>query len=170
MIDLTEKILGETAQLIELDLRDDFINLILSMSQQTKHKILIFSHDLDKSLYGSNELYEVIKHLAIKNHRNKIQILVQDAEHMTKHDHPLLKLSHRISRNISIKVTSQEYSDVVKTFLLFDDCAYIMQEHSDRYDVSGNFSARAETKVLTKQFHEMWERGVIDNSLRQLEL
>ena len=169
-MDLTEHKLGETTPLINLDMREDFINLILCMSQQVKHRIRIFSHDLDKSLYGSNELYEVIKQLAIQNHRNKIQILVQDSLPMTRNGHPLLRLSQRVSRNVSIKKTSREYKDIAKTFILFDDCGYIFQEHPDRYEGSGNFSSRAETKILIARFHEMWEHGVVDSSLRNLEL
>lgn len=170
LIDFTLSKLGETAQLIELDQSDDFVDLIISMSKQAKHQILIFSYDLDKVLYGNNKLYEIIKNLAIKNHRNQIKILVQNAVAMTKNDHPLLKLSHRVSRNISIKITSREYRGVIKTFIIFDDCGYIIQDHPERYEASGNFSARAEIKQLVKKFHEMWKRGEIDNSLRQLRL
>ena len=170
MTDITANKLGKTDLLIELDQRDDFMNLILSMSQQAKHRILIFSHDLDKSLYGTNELYEAIKKLAIQSQRTHIQILVQDAILMTKNGHPLLKLSHRISSHVSIKITSKEYRDIYETFIVFDDCGYIIQGDPERYEARGNFSAPAETKHLVKKFHEMWERGVIDNSLRQLGL
>jgi ABC-type thiamine transport system ATPase subunit len=82
MIDLTSHILGETNEHIEVDLREDLRQLILTMGQQAKHRILIFSHDLDHNLFDTEELYETIKNLAIKNPRTHIHILVQNAHPM----------------------------------------------------------------------------------------
>ena len=170
MIDLTSYKLGETDQLVEVELLEDLRQLILAMSQQAQHSILIFSHHLDKNLYDTEELYEAIKNLAIKSHRTHIHILVQDARPMTKNSHRLLELARRISSHISIKVTAKEHQDIVETFIIFDDHAYIIQGNPDRYDARGNFYAPRNTRKLSEQFHDMWERGIVDNTLRRLSL
>jgi len=170
MIDLSSHQLGETDELIEVEFREDLRDLILAMGEQAQHRILIFSHDLDKSLYGAQELYEAIKTLAVKSHRTHIQILLHDAGSMTKNGHRLLELARRISSHISIKVTSNEYKDVYETFVVFDDRGYVVQEHHDRYEGSGNFYAPGQTRLLSEQFHEMWERAVVDSTLRRLSL
>lgn len=170
MIDLTSYKLGETDELLELERKDDLSTLILSMAQQAQHRILIFSHDLDKSLFGTAELNEVIKLLAIKDRRTHIHILVQDPAPMVKSDHPLLKLARRISSHMTIKVAAKEHQDEIENFIIFDDRGYIVQDNPSRYDSSGNFYAPLKTRQFSEHFLEMWERGVIDSSLRQLSL
>ena len=170
MIDLTTQTLGKTDQLIEVVLKDDLKQLILAMSQQAQHRILIFSHHLKHSLFDNDELYEAIKNLAIKDRRTHIQILVQDTRHMASKGHRLLKLARRISSHISIKLTAKEHQDIFETFIIFDNCAYILLTHPEHYDAVGNFYAPLKTRKLSELFEEYWERSIIDNSLRQLSL
>lgn len=170
MIDLTSYTLGETDQLIEVDSRDDLRQLILAMAQQAQHRILIFSHDLDKSIFDTEELYEAIKNLAIKSHRTHIHILVHDAKPMATEGHRLLNLTRRISSHMSIKITAKEHHDVYENFIIFDDDAYILRENPARFTAIGNFYAPLKARQLYEQFLEMWEHGVVDNSLRRLSL
>ena len=170
MMDFSNYKLGETDEEIEVELRDDLKNLILTMSQQARHRILIFSHDLDNSLFGDDPFYEAIKTLAIQDRRSHIHILVQDPKPMVQIDHRLLKLSRRISSHMSIKVVAKEHQDVIENFVIFDDRGYVLQDHPARYEGVGNFYAPLKTRQLADHFMEMWERGVVDASLRQLSL
>ena len=170
MIDLTSYKLGESDQLIEIDSRDDLRQLILAMAQQAQHRILIFSHELDKSIFDTEELYEAIKNLAIKSNRTHIHILVHDPKSMAKEGHRLLNLTRRISSHMSIKITAKEHHDVYENFMIFDDNAYIIRENPARFTAVGNFHAPLKTRQLSEHFLEMWERGVDDSSLRRLSL
>lgn len=170
MIDLTSHKLGETDQHIEVDLKEDLKQLILAMSQQAKHRILIFSHDLDHFLFDTEELYEAIKNLAINSRRTHIHILVQDARPMTKNGHRLLRLARRISSHMQIKITAKEHRDIIETFIILDDRGYIVKSHPERYEAYGNFYEPLKTHQLSDQFEELWNRGNIDSSLRRMSL
>ena len=170
MIDLTTYKLGETDQLIEVESREDLRQLILAMSEQTQHRILIFSHQLDNSLFDTEELYDAIKNLAVRSQRTHVHILLQDARPMTRNSHRLLDLTRRISSHMSIKITAREHREIFETFIVFDDQAYIIQDNPERYDARGNFYSPLQTRQLAEQFLEMWEQGIIDNTLRRLSL
>lgn len=170
MIDLTSYKLGKTDERIETEQREDLRHLILTMSEQAANQIFIFSHDLDHSLFDTDELYEAIKSLAIKNQRTHIHIIVHDAKPMTKNGHRLLKLARRITSHMQIKITAKEHKDILETFIIFDDRGYIIQNHPERFEAYGNFYAPLKARQLTEEFEEIWNRGVIDNSLRQLSL
>ena len=170
MIDLTSHRLGETNELIDVDIKEDLRHLILSMSQQAKHRILIFSHDLNHALFDTDELYEAVKILAIENQRTHIHILVQDAKPMTKKGHRVLRLARRITSHMQIKVTAKEHEDILESFIIFDDRAYIVQNHPERFEAYGNFYDPLKTHQLTEKFEELWGRGIIDSSLRRLSL
>lgn len=169
-MDFTAYKLGETDELIEFERREELHNLIVAMSQQAKHRILIFSHHLDNSLFGSETLYDAIKNLAIQDRRSHIHILVQDPKPMVQCDHRLLKLTRRISSHMGIKVVAREHQDVIENFILFDDRGFIIQDNPSRYEGSGNFYAPLKNRQLSDHFLEMWERGSLDSSLRQLSL
>lgn len=170
MIDFTSYKLGKTDQLIEVESRDDFRQLILTLSQQAQHRILIFSHHLDMNLYDNEELYEAIKNLAIRSPRTHVNILVHDAGPMTKNGHRLLELTRRISSHMGIKITAKEHKDVFETFMIFDDRGYIIQGNPELYNAKANFYAPLNTRHLSEQFLNMWEHAVIDNTLRRLSL
>ncbi len=163
-------ILGETKHLITVDTKADLKLLIFTMSQQAKKHIIIFSHHLDSQLFDNEALYEVIKHLAIKSPRTYIKILLQNSKPMITHGHRLLTLARRISSHIEIKVVAKEDLDIMETFLIFDEHAYIIHQHPDRYEAEANFYDPLKTKHLNEQFKEMWDHASIDRSLRQLSL
>ncbi len=170
MIDLTSHILGESNNFIELDCREGLRQLILTMTQQTTHRILIFSHSLDHTLFDTDELYEAIKLLAIKNKRTHIHILVQDTKPMTQKGHRLLNLTRRISSHMQIRITAEEHKDILETYIIFDDRAYIVQNHPERFEAYGNFFDPLKARQLTEQFEELWNRANIDSSLRRLSM
>ena len=170
MIDLTSQTLGETNEHIEVGLREDLRQLILSMSQQAKHRILIFSHSLEHDLFDTDELYEAIKTLAIGSQRTHIHIIVQDTKPMTGKGHRLLELARRITSHMKIKVTAREHENIIENFIIFDDSAYIIQNNPEQFEAYGNFYEPSKTRQLSEQFDELWARGIIDSSLRRLSL
>lgn len=170
MIDLTSCRLGETNELIEIELKEDLRHLILTMSLQAKHRILIFSHDLNHALFDTDELYETIKTLAIASRRTYIQILVQNPQDMIKGGHRLLNLARRISSHIAIKITAKEHEDILETFIIIDDRAYIIHNNPQRFEAYGNFFDPLKTRQLSEQFEDLWNRGISDSSLRRLSL
>jgi hypothetical protein len=170
MTDYDSYKLGETDELIKVSQRDELASLILAMSRQANQRILIFSRDLENSIFGNTDLYEAVKELAIRSQRTHIDILVQDLEHILKEGHRLLQLTRRISSHMTIKVTAKEHQDILENFLIFDDRAYIVRENPYRYEAEGNFYAPLHARRLEEQFTEMWERGYVDVSLRRLHL
>lgn len=169
-MDFSAHTLGETEQLLEVELRDDLQQLILSMSRQARQRILIFSHALDHHLFDSDELYEAIKTLAIAHQRSYIKIIVQDPHPMSQKGHRLLRLAQRLTSHITLKITAKEHQDRLENFIIFDDRAYIMQNSPERFEASGNFYEPLKARQLEEQYTELWERGEIDSSLRRLSI
>ena len=170
MIDINMHRLGETDELIETESSRDLQQLILAMSRQARHRILIFSHAFEPELFDNDALYDAVKTLAIASQRTHIHILVQDARPMTRRGHSLLRLARRISSHIKIKVTAEEHQDILENFIIFDDRGYIVQNNPERFEGYGNFYAPLKARQLEEKMTELWERGHIDSSLRQLSL
>jgi hypothetical protein len=170
MIDLNTYQLGKTDQILHTDSKNNLQQLILTMSQQARQRILIFSHALDHHLFDNPALYEHIKKLAIANRRTYIQILIQNSQPMSRKGHCLLTLTRRLSSHIQIKITAKEHRNVIENFIIFDDRGYIFQENPERFDAQGNFYDPLKTRQLTEQFTQLWEYGMMDSTLRQLSL
>ena len=170
MLDLSQHLIGQTDQLINVDLKADLAQLILVMSQQAEKRICIFSHHLDHVLFDQVALYDAIKALAIKNRHTYIQILVQDTKPMTRKGHQLLELSRRLSSHIAIKKVSKDQQNILKTFIIFDNYAYITHDDPDRYDGKANFYAPMAVRQFSEKFELFWQQAHIDSSLRQLNI
>ena len=167
---VSNALLGKSDEIIDIHNHDDFFQILLQMSQQSRRNILIFSHSLDHRIYDNEDMYTAFKDLAIASRHTYIKILLQDAKPMTTRGHRLLELSRHLSSHVAIRLTAKEHKDILKTFILVDDCGFIIQDNPHRYDARCSFNAPLHARDLKEKFTDMWERGFEDNSLRRLGL
>lgn len=170
MIALSNYTLGETDDTFTIDHHSDFLQCLLSMTQQSQRHILVFSHSLDHRIYDNQAMYSAFKNLAIANHHSYIQILLQHARPATTRGHCLLELSRHLSSHVSMRLTSKEHRDILKTFLIVDDRGFIIQENPGRYNAKVNFNAPLHTRDLKHKFIHMWEHGSEEATLKRLGL
>ncbi len=170
MNDLANYTLGETNKPLILDNHNDFYQILLSMTQQSRRNILVFSHDLDHRIFNTEPIYNSFKDLAIASRHTYIRILLQHTGVMITKGHRLLELSRHLSSHVSIRICAKEHRDIIETFAVVDERGFIIQENPYRYIANSNFNAPQQARNLTEKFVTMWEQGIEDVSLRRLSL
>lgn len=170
MNDFAHYTLGKTNKPLILDNHNDFYLILLSMTQQSRRNILVFSHHLDHRIFNSEAIYSSFKDLAIASRHTYIRILLQEPGVMITMGHRLLELSRHLSSHVSIRICAKEHRGITETFAVLDERGFIIQEHPNRYIGIGNYNAPQQARNLTEKFITMWEQGREDVSLRRLSL
>ncbi len=163
-------VLGENHELLYLHDQQEFYTTVLSMSQQARRHIRLFSHDLDPAIFDIEEVAAEFSRLAISSPHVYIHLLLQDTSGLIKNGHYLLRLAQRVSSFIEIRKTDPMHRHILDNFYLFDDEGYIKRELPDKYAGTADFFDNRMVENLAERFKRMWERAVPDPNLRQMHI
>ena len=163
-----EFMLGRDADPIEVSTSADQRNAALSLINQSKHALTIYSRDLDHAVYDNPELVEAVRQLAIRSRVSEIKILVQNSERIVQQGHRLIELSRRLESLIKIRKVTEEYHHYNGSFLVVDRRGVIHNKTGESYRAIVNFNAPSEAALLLNFFDEVWERSEPDPELRAL--
>ena len=160
---------GESRPLI-LENSSDNYGIALSMLQQTRRDVVIFSRHLDGRLYDTSEFIQALSHLAVQHPRCKIRLLLKDVEPLVKYGHRIIELSRRLSSMIGIRTIHEDYREYNEAYMVFDERGIIKRRYADRYEGIANFNDPKQARELLSFFNAVWNVSEPDPNLRRLHL
>ena len=137
---------------------------------QADQQLRILSFDLEPSVFDQPEIEASISALARKSRYSQIRLLVVDTTRIVSRGHRLLKLQRRLSSSIGIRRVRCAPHEVKDSLILADQCGIICQSIREPDKLWANFNNRPITRNYLSQFDDLWEQGIIDHDLRQLEI
>ncbi len=162
--------LGETSDLIEMETRDENIQIALSMAKQCQNNLYIVSRKLDPDVFDTVAFVNAVKSLALHHQRTQIRIIVLDIDAIISHRHRLLDLAKKLTSSIELRRAHQSFNQYNEHLMLADVTGYIHRQNGSRYEGTATFNARNHCKMLLDQFSVMWELAVPDANLRKMTL
>ncbi len=170
MYDIEDYRLGETDKVLQLEKRDDNILVTNHMAKQCQRSLNIISRNLDPVVFDTEEYIDAVKYLALRHSHARIQIIVIKQDTIVKRGHSMLDLSGRLSSFIELRKAHYSFDDFNECLMLADAIGYIHRENGTRYEGTSNFKDRRLTRILLKQFADMWEMATQDSNLRKMML
>lgn len=167
MLDLSHFVLGETIQPIGLNGSEEQRDAVVSMMQQARRGVDIFSRDLDKKIYGSLIFLDALQNLVVA-HRGKIRILVKDSGKAVKYGHRLISLSQRLTSFIEIRKIAEDFREYNEGFFIADNAGLVHRRHADRFEGIARFNAAKEASELLVFFDEVWRNSAPDPDLQRI--
>ncbi len=170
-MDTSRHVLGESRRPLSLSGLEALQEHVCRMAGQARRRLLLSSHHLDDRIYGQPCFVEAVRQLAIRHPAIRMEILVEDAQRLTRQGSRLLLLAQDLPSSIAIRCRDPEDRDDERTFLLVDDCGYLLRNlWHDLHDIRGNYADRGQVRRLEQEFRRMWERSHLDPALRRLHL
>ncbi len=163
-------ILGQSDENIRLDSHQDCSEAVLALTQQANRSLTIFSHQLDRRLYNSLNIYAAALKLANSSRHSQIRIIVKDTTDAVKRGSRLVGLSHRLSSRVHFRTPPTEYRGFSEEFVIVDDIGLLHRRLASRYEANLCFYAPKKSRQLQKFFDECWEKSAQAPNLRQLNL
>ncbi len=137
---------------------------------QTEQKLRILSYALDPECFDNDRMVKLFSTLARKSRYTELRILVVDPSQLIKRSHRLLNLQRRLSSNFKLRRVACDMNDIKNNLVLADQCAIICQSISEPEKIWANFNNKPVAATYINQFDDLWERGLADKNLRQLEI
>jgi hypothetical protein len=163
-------ILGEHDEILSLESMQDNRDIALSMIQQAKRSLHIFTQDLDPPLFDTPAFTEAVKNVAIHDSHSYVQIIVKDTKYAVLHGHRLIELARRLSSHIHIRKAGIEYKEYSAAYLIADETGYLRRNNAYRYEGIACFNARNDCRHLLDFFNTAWEKSAPDPELRRLHI
>jgi len=143
---------------------------LVSLIDQCNGLINIYSHTLCPQVFNTSSVIEACEKFCLKNHRTKINILINDSRPITRISHRLLGLSHRHSSSIFFKKINPIIETRDDDFICFDKSAFFQLPNHLHYAAICNFSDASRTSRLLAFFNDAWDRSEPDSELRSMSL
>lgn len=140
----------------------------LSLIQQSRYKIDIFTHNLDPHILDKAEIADAISKFIRISPKSRLRILLADPALAIKQGHRLIELSRKFSSFIAIRQINQDFINTPYCFLMVDDKALIYRPHASQYQGFVNYNARLECRQHQEFFDDVWECSEPASELRQL--
>lgn len=167
---ITEAILGETTSFFPLASANDHMNAALCLVKQAKKQVLIYSYDLDASVYDYEALVAALSHLGTKSRLANIKVLINNSDRIVQYGHRLVTLSQRISSHFTIRKFIADAGTVSQFFLTVDQCGFLYRNNIETYSGKACFNSKSRVKIFNHTFYETWDRSETDPELRRLYL
>lgn len=143
----------------------------LGLLQQARHKLWVYSRDLDPELLCSESALTELRRLALSGRGADLRLLVQDPGAALRQAAKLISLAQRASTTVAIRAPVEDVDlNFPSAFLLNDVGGYLFRPLGGRFEGSTHSNAHGRNRQLHDVFNQIWERSVAPTEVRALKL
>lgn len=136
--------------------------LIENIFSHADNAVRIFTGELNKQVYGADDIVNYADYFLRKSSANKLMILIQNYDDELKFtDHELIKMceEHVQSGACEIKAVSDVDKDVTSHFVIMDEIGYRFEPDRKKPTAVGCFNDVDGAKDLIDGFDRMFDRA-----------
>ena len=148
----------------------DFQQHAVTLAQNTRRHLAIFSTDLDAPVYDCDAFVSAVSALARASRYARIQLLVKDTKPLIERGHKLARLSQRLSSKITLRKLTVAPENTDMAFMLCDNDTLLYKNDDLAYSGFANYAAAAEVKRLRETFDYLWEHAESEADLHVLHI
>ncbi len=154
-----------------LESRDACRDAALALLRQARHRLWIFSHDLDPELLCTSEALAELRRVAVSGRQAQIRIIVQDTGAALRPAAQLIHLAQRASSTLEIRAPTDEVDlNFPAAFLLDDTGGYLFRPIGSQFEGTTHRHGAGRNRQLRQLFDQIWERSLVPTELRALKL
>lgn len=154
-----------------LETVESALDATLQLIEPSRRYLYIYSHDLEYSLYGQNEMVEALKQFALRQRNGCVQIIIQDPASLRSQIHPLIELAQRLPSHFLIRAPMEtEDLQYLSAFVINDCDGYLFRLLGNRYEGHWSPNLPARNRQLREEFERVWQRSRPCTEFRALGL
>lgn len=168
---LTEDVPSRAAgpELLAIESEHAARSISLELITRARHRLCVFSRDLDPALLGTPEALDALRQLVARGRGVEVRLLLQEPASLQRKQHPWLPLLQRLSSLIHVREVSEPIDQQNPGALLLNDAGGFFQRPlASRFEGSAGLQAEGRRRQLQNAFDELWERGQPCAELRAL--
>jgi len=163
-------VLGETNEDIQIETLDDYKRITLSLAEQARNSIDIFTQNLEAEIYNNIDIERAMFALSKRHPNTNIRILVQDSRNPVQNGHRLIKLAQQITSSVFIHNPCSKHGSESGAFMVVDSIGFIYRSiaTTNTYSGDANYKSPMSAARLSEQFNTIWEQSNPDIHTRRI--
>lgn len=161
---------GGNSEDIHLDTAAENRDAAISLAEQARFSLNIFSRDLDPPVFDNTGFERCVFNLANAHRSTDIRILVHDSSLAVSQGHRLIRLAQKLTSSVHIHNPATEHGNELSAFMVVDAVGLLYRPQSNRrnYKALVNFKSPQRAAELRDLFNQLWERSTPDSQIRRL--
>jgi hypothetical protein len=147
-----------------------FDELAVELCAGAARSVCILSPELDREVFDSVALVEVLSALARLSRQTEVRILVQDVGKLVGRGHRLVQLARRLPSTVRIQRLAEHPNWNGETIVIRDRDGVLYKPGGSDHEGFYEPSSRASTQGYLELFEELWRYSVQDPELRALPM
>jgi predicted GNAT family N-acyltransferase len=144
---------------------------LLEVLQGARHKLWIYSRDLDPTLFAGPAMLDEIRRVGLAGRGAELRILLHDPAAAHRARSPLVGLAQRMSSTAQIRQAVEDVDlQYASAFVLNDSGGYLFRPLASRFEGSISPHGPGRHRQLLDYFRQVWERAVEADELRPMRL
>lgn len=163
-------VLGDTRAEVKIDTAEENANAAISLAQQARYNLNIFSQDLDAKVFDNPEFERCVFNLAKRHASTRIRILTMDSTAAVRTGHCIVRMAQTLTSSVFIHNPSLEHRNEISAFLVADGAGLLYRNRGARnhYEASVNFMSPQRAGKLDEFFNAAWDSSTPDPQVRRL--
>ncbi len=159
--------MGETHA---LDGKTSVEEAVLTLVQQTKKSLVLYSPELTPSLFGGSQFYAEVKRITLSGPRASVRFLVHNPRSSLAGCAQLVSLVQRMSSVCGVRNPLGEDLEYHSAFLVGDSKHLLFQQIASIYQGHLSLNSARSCVEPVSYFDEVWERALPDSNFRALSI
>jgi len=146
----------------------EFAQRIVEMARCARQEVIIYSHDLDRRVYGDPGLIEVLRRFLLEHRRGRLRGLVAEPRATMLGAHRLVELSRVLSSRIEFR--QPEIAGSTGDYVIVDQRRLLLK--SDPGDLEARYYADAPAlaREQLRSFEQQWQHALPAREFTDLRL
>jgi hypothetical protein len=149
---------------------DDARQAAEEVARLARKSLVIFTHDLEPSIYDQNSFIEIVKRLVLSRAYARIRVLVARPQRAVKDGHRLVTLGRRLNSYVEFRNIHKDYMDRTEAYIIADDFAISYRLDANRWDGIADTCSPAVAKRYLGDFDAIWAASLQEPELRVVHL
>lgn len=149
---------------------DDVRQAVEEVARLASKSLVIFTHDLEPSIYDENSFIEIVKRLVLSRAYARIRVLVARPQRAVKDGHRLITLGRRLNSYVEFRNVHKDYMDRTEAYIIADNFAISYRLDASRWDGIADICSPAVAKRYLADFDRIWAASIQEPELRVMHL
>lgn len=120
-----------------------------------KRRLRVFDYDLSEGGYNRPQRFELLRDFLLASRANRLQFVLHETSHVTRHCPRLLLLLEQFSHAIQINQTTQDAKSIYDPFVVADAEHYVHRFHYQNPRAALALDDVAGGRLLNQRFDEL---------------
>jgi hypothetical protein len=148
-----------------------FAEAALELVAGASREIRLFSYELDVRLYGSEALYEAVKHFLLSSERARLRVLINQSRFAAQRGHRLVELGRLLSSRVEFRELREDRSSELRgEWLIIDERSLLERREPEALVAKLSQDQPLVARERGNAFETLWHESLPARELRSLGL